>query len=538
VTESAGITFRHESGRTGRFYLPETMGSGCAFLDFDGDGHLDLFLVNSRDLSLPPASGIGPTSALYRNNGDDTFTDVAANAGLAVACYGLGCAVADYDNDGDPDLYLTARGANLLFRNNGNGTFSEVGRQAGVADPRFSTSAAFVDYDRDGRLDLFVCNYCVWSPELNVVVTDARGRPHMAGPRRYKGESSALYRNRGDGTFEDVTRRAGVYSAAGKSLGILVFDVDDDGWLDLVVANDLEPNLLYRNNGDGAFREIGVEAGIAYSNAGVARAGMGIDSADIANDGRDAIVIGNNSTEGLALFLTDDARPSPGVAFTDVAEAAGLFTPSLPFLTFGTLFVDLDNDGLKDLFAANGHIDEGIQYFQPKTTFPERPLLFRNLGSGRFEEIGESAGEAVRTPMVARGLAAGDYDRDGDLDLLVSVNNGRPRLLRNEASGAASHWLAIRARGARSNRDGIGTRVTVEAGGLRQQGWVRSGSSYGSASDLVAWFGLGTAPRAERVTLRWPGGTVQTLTDLPADREILVQEGVGITDAASSSSHR
>jgi hypothetical protein len=571
VAQSAGVTFRHESGRSGRFYLPETMGSGCAFLDYNHDGRLDLFLVNSS--RLPGFAGKGPFfPALYRNRGDGTFEDVTKQAGLAVDCYGMGVAVGDYDNDGWPDLYLTALGPNFLFRNNGDGTFSDVTRRAGVGEcaaptplrgrgsadglppppPQFSTSAAFLDYDRDGRLDLFVCNYCVWNPALNAVIHDAGGRTHMAGPRRYKGASSALYRNRGDGTFEDVTRRSGVYSSIGKSLGVLVFDLDDDGWPDLMIANDLEPNLLYRNRGDGTFREIGVEAGVAYSNAGKARAGMGIDSAEIANDGREAIVIGNNSTEGLALFQPDPGPragypPEAGggdSAFTDVADAASIFTPSLPFLTFGALFVDLDNDGLKDLFAANGHIDEAIHDWQPNTTFAERPLLFRNVGMGHFQEIGAAAGPALQALTVARGLAAGDYDADGDLDLLVSVHNGRAMLLRNDTR-AGNHWLAVRARGVKSNRSGIGTRVTVEAGGLRQRGWIRSGSSYCSASDLVAWFGLGAAAKADRVTLRWPSGTVQTLKDLPVNREILVEEpgaregaGGGIVHRAAAAAGR
>jgi hypothetical protein len=565
VAQSAGITFRHESGRSGRFYLPETMGSGCAFLDYNNDGHLDLFLVNST--RLPGFTGKGPFyPALYRNQGDGTFENVTHAAGLEVECYGMGCAVGDYDNDGFPDLYLTALGTNFLLHNNGDGTFADVTRRAGVGEcarpgddrrpppPQFSTSAAFLDYDRDGRLDLFVCNYCVWNPALNPVLTDAQGRKHMAGPRRYKGAPSTLYRNRGDGSFEDVTRRAGVYSPFGKSLGVLVSDLDDDGWPDLVVANDMEPNLLYRNNADGTFREAGLEAGVAYANTGKARAGMGIDSADIGNDGREAIVIGNNSTEGLALFQPAAAGQAParGVpAFSDIAEAAGLFTPSLPFLTFGALFVDLDNDGLKDLFAANGHVDEAIQYSQPNTTFAERPLLFRNAGGGRFREIGAAAGSALQAPTVARGVAAGDFDADGDLDLLVSVCNGPPMLLRNELVSTTNpiqnpksriqdrrHWLAVRARGMKSNRSGIGTGVTVEAGGVRRQGWIRSGSSYCSASDLVAWFGLGAAAKADRVTLRWPSGTVQTLTEIAGDREIMVEEGKGIADRAPAGSSR
>jgi hypothetical protein len=520
VAQRAGITFRHQSGCSGRFYLPETMGAGCAFLDYDHDGRLDLFLVNST--RLPGFTGKGPFyPALYRNRGDGTFDNVTHSAGLEVEGYGMGCAVGDYDNDGYADLYLTALGPNHLFHNNGNGTFTDVTRKAGVGDPRFSSSAAWLDYDRDGRLDLFVCNYCVWSPAMNPVLTDARGRKHMAGPRRYKGAPSTLYRNRGDGSFEDVTRRAGVYSPIGKSLGVLVFDVDDDGWLDLLVANDMEPNRLYRNNRDGTFREIGVEAGVAYSNAGQARAGMGIDSADIGNDGREAIVIGNNSTEGLALFQADTPGSS---SFGDVADSAGIFACSLPFLTFGARFVDVDNDGLQDLFVANGHVDPAIQYTQPNTTFPERPLLFRNIGGGRFQEVGAAAGPALQAPVLARGVAAGDYDGDGDQDLLVSVCDGRPLLLRNDTP-KGNHWLAVRARGVKSNRSGIGTRVTVEVGGVRRRGWIRSGSSYASAGDLVAWFGLGAAAKAERLTLRWPNGAVQTLTDVLADREIVVEEG-------------
>jgi hypothetical protein len=299
---------------------------------------------------------------------------------------------------------------------------------------------------------------------------------------------------------------------------VVVFDEDDDGWLDLMIANDLEPNLLYRNNRDGTFREMGVEAGIAYAPSGKPRAGMGIDTADLTDDGRESVVIGNNAEEGLALF-----QPGAGGVFSDAAESAGLFQPSLPFLTFGTLFVDLDNDGLKDLFAVNGHVNERIERTEGNITFAQRALLFRNAGKGRFEEITLRAGTALQSRVVARGLAAGDYDRDGDLDLLVSVCDGKAMLLRNDTPHR-HHWLAVRTRGTTSNRDGLGTRVTVEAGGVRQRGWVRSGSSYLSASDRVAWFGLGAASRVERVHLRWPSGVRQTLTDVPTDRELLVVE--------------
>jgi enediyne biosynthesis protein E4 len=533
VTEASGIRFRHTSGRSGRLYLPETMGSGCAFLDFDGDHRLDLFFVNGT--RLPGSTEKGPFyPALYRQQEDGRFTDVTQAAGLAVDDYGMGCAVGDYDNDGDADLYLTALGPNHLFRNNGNGTFADVTKSAGVGDPRWSTSAAWLDYDRDGHLDLFVCNYCDWSPVLNVTTTDQAGFRHLVGPKVYNGAPSILYRSRGDGTFEDVTRKAGIRTPLGKSLGVLVCDLDDDGWPDLLVANDLEPNLLFRNQKDGTFREVGVEAGIAYSNASKARAGMGIDSADIAGDGQEAILIGNHAREGLALFRSDGQG-----SFTDAAEPAGLFMPSLPFVTFGALFADLDNDGLKEISAVNGHDDENVERKGDGLTFAQRPLLFHNQGGGRFTEIAGRPVVGLQTAAVARGLATADYDADGDLDLLISVCNGRPMLLRNDLNSSSpaiqnpNHWLAVRARGVNSNRAGLGTRVTVEAGGIRQRGWIRSGSSYCSASDLVAWFGLGPSPRVDRLTLRWPNGREQTLTDLAADRTITVREGGGIEPAPS-----
>jgi hypothetical protein len=522
VAEQAGVRFRHTNGRSGRLLLPETMGSGCGFLDYDGDGRLDLFLVNGAPLpGSPEKDPVFP--ALYRSRGNGVFEEVTRAAGLEQQMYGMGCAVGDYDNDGHDDLFVSCLGPDRLFRNNGDGTFSDVTRKAGVSDPYYSTSCAWFDYDRDGHLDLFVGNYCKWSMQLNRVCQGAFGK-YVCPPEYYKGDPPRLYHNRGDGTFEDVTKKAGIYNTVGKNLGVAVFDVDDDGWLDLMVANDLEPNLLYRNNRDGTFREIGVEVGVAYSNTGKARAGMGIDTADFANNGREAIVIGNNTREGLALFHADGQG-----AFTDAADAAGLYAPSLPFLTFGALFVDVDNDGKKDLFAVNGHVNEHIERTGEGSTWAQRPLLFHNRGGGRFAEITAQAGPALRTPVVARGLAAGDYDADGDLDFLVSACGGRPMLLRNDTP-KGHHWLSIRARGTRSNRGGIGTRVTLEAGGVRQTSWIRSGSSYLSASDRVAWFGLGDVSTVERITLRWPNGTEQVLTNVAPDREILVEEGHGLVD--------
>jgi hypothetical protein len=350
----------------------------------------------------------------------------------------------------------------------------------------------------------------------------------MCPPEHYKGDPPRLYHNRGDGSFQDVTRTAGLYNTVGKNLGVVILDADQDGWPDLLVANDLEPNLLYRNNQDGTFTEMGVEAGVAYSPAGKARAGMGIDSADIACDGREAVAIGNNTREGIALFWADPGPSAPGSAsFSDVADSAGVYAPSLPFLTFGLLLLDLDNDGLKDLFAVNGHVNERIEKTGENSFHAQRPIAFRNTGGGRFVELTAQAGPALQERFVGRGLASGDYDRDGDLDLLLSVCNGKPRLLRNDTP-PGRHWLAVRARGTKSNRMGLGTRIVLEAGGARQQGWIRSGSSYLSASDSIAWFGLGARATVDRLTLRWPDGSEQSLEDVAVDREILVEEGKGI----------
>jgi hypothetical protein len=532
VTEAVGIRFTHTSGRSGRLYFCETVGSGCAFLDYDGDGRLDLFFVNSS--RLPGFKAKGPFyPALYRNRGDATFEEVTGKAGLAVESYGIGCAVGDYDGDGDPDLYLTALGPNRLFRNNGDGTFADVTRAAGVGDPRFSTSAAWFDADRDGDLDLLVANYCRWSPETNKICHDSGGHPHMCGPTTYEGISNRFYRNNGDSTFVDATREAGLEAPRGKGLGILVFDENDDGWPDLCIANDQEPNLLYRNDGDGTFTERGVEAGIAYSAAGKARAGMGIDATDPAGDGREAVVIGNLDRQGLALFRYDPASH----LFVDEAGPAGLFQPSLPFVQFATLFADVDRDGFQDLLVANGHVDENAATIGDGATFAQRVLLFRNEstaplpfreGAGgvgpRFREMGESAGLTAR--RVFRGIAAGDYDADGDPDFLVTANGGRPMLLRND-SGAGRHWLQVRLRGRGRNREGLGSRVRLTAGGRTRTAWVRSGSTYASANAPIADFGLGTAPSFDRIEVRWPTGETESYPGGPADRLVTLMQGSG-----------
>jgi hypothetical protein len=521
VAGQVGLRWRHVNGRSGRFYFPETMGSGCAFLDYDGDGRLDLFLVNSS--RLPGFTGKGPFyPALYRQQPDGSFRDTTQAAGLALECYGMGCAVGDYDNDGDPDLYLTALGANHLFRNEGSsGRFTDVTEQAGVGDERFSTSAAWLDYDRDGDLDLFVCNYCSWTPATNRVCRDSAGREHMCNPSFFPGSPSTLYENRGNGRFLDVTRKAGVANAAGKALGVAVCDVDDDGFLDLLVANDLEPNALFRNRGDSTFAEIGVEAGLAYGLRGRARAGMGIDTADLVGEGREDVLIGNFSGERAALF-----RDAGGGQFVDTAEEAGLGEATFPYTTFGALFVDYDLDGHKDICLANGHPDENIALAGDGPTFAQAVALFHNEGGG-FRHAAQETGVARLGKLVGRGLAAGDYDGDGDPDLLLTENNGPARLLRNEG-GNRQQWLAFRLIGSQSPRDGNGARIRLTVGGVRQTGWVRSGGSYCSTGEGVCRFGLGRATAAEDVEVRWSSGKVERLGRVPAGRVVTVREGKGI----------
>jgi hypothetical protein len=606
VTRAAGITFRHTNGRSGRLYFPETVGSGCAFLDFDNDGRLDIYLVNGA--ALPGFAGVAtatgrraldgakvravqrrpPTGpfypALYRNRGDGTFADVTRDAGLAFESYGMGVAVGDYDNDGWDDLYLSSLHGGRLFRNTarpgGGRRFADVTEAAGLRTTGWGTSCAWVDVDQDGWLDLFVCHYAVWTPALNRVCPDRFGRRHMCGPRHFRGEPSRLFRNLGrpragaPPAFRDITRDSGVYRAGGKGLGVAVWDYDANGRPDLFVANDSEPNLLFRNDGGGKFTDVGVETGVAFSAMGQARAGMGTDTGDDQNAGQESLLIGNFDGESHALY-----RLSPGAAtdarfFRDAASEAGLASVSLPYSTFGVLFCDLDLDGWKDIVAANGHVDEHVALGGKGVTFEEPLLIYQNDGSGRYREVGRQAGPTFAVPRLHRGIAAGDYDADGDPDLLVSVCGGAPLLLRNETLGVVDpsprppprngegesrrttpssplsasgrgvvtpadegrreqgaegstqpHWLQIHPIGAHSNRSGIGTRITVVAGGLRQTGWVRSGSSYCSASDLKAFFGLGAASVAESVKVTWPSGRVDRFQNVRADQVLRVEEG-------------
>jgi len=522
ATSAAGIRFRHTSGAFGKKYLPETMGSGVAFFDADGDGFVDLFFVNSTH--WPGRAGPPSRHALYHNNHDGTFTDVTAQSGLGVEMYGLGAAAGDYDNDGRTDLFVTGLNGNRLFHNAGGGRFVDVTARAGVASPAFSTSAAWLDYDRDGRLDLFVANYVEWSIAADLTCTlDGKTKSYCT-PESYKGHSPVLFHNRGDGTFEDATRAAGLYDPASKALGVALIDYDRDGWIDLVVANDTQPNRLYRNRRNGTFADVGTTAGIAFNEAGVARAGMGIDAADSDGSGRASIVIGNFANEMMALYSADASG-----LFIDEAPRSAVGRNSLLTLTFGCFFFDYDLDGWLDIFAANGHVADDIERVQKRVTYAQPPHLFRNQGRGRFEEATAAAGGALAQPMVARGAAYGDIDLDGDLDVVVTTNNGPAKLFRNDTAG--NHALRVTLRGRESNRDAIGARVVVKlADGTSQWRMVKSGSSYLSQSELPLTFGLGAASAVRSIEVTWPNGRSETLPGVAGDQRIAIEEGRGVVD--------
>ncbi len=525
VTDASGIDFRHFTGATGKRYMPETMGAGCAFLDYDADGKLDILLANGTNLTLVDARH---TPRLYRNVGNNKFVDVTEAAALNVPMYGMGIAIADYDNDADLDIYFTNVGENRLFENNGDRTFTDVTEFARVGDPRWSTSATFFDADNDGWLDLFVCNYVEWTPETDIpCVVNIPGEippPRTyCTPNVYTGQSCRFYRNRGDGTFTDRTAEAGLYNPIGKSLGVTLLDYNDDGWLDLAVANDTEPNFLYRNNGNGTFTDEAVVMGIAFSETGKARGSMGIDAADVYNNGGITIAIGNFSNEKTALFY---AKPND-LYFADAADSANIGTTSFRSLTFGLLFFDCDLNGALDLFCVNGHIEPEVSRYQQHTPYAQSPSLFRNRGDGTFQDIAKHVG--LTHAGVGRGCAYGDYDNDGDLDLLVSHNGviedySKVQLLRNDST-PAHNYLRVRAIGTRSNRDGIGAKVQVTVGDSLQQQMVRTGSSYCSQSEMVLTFGLKKSQTVAQLEILWTSGEIDRYIQLKANQLIEVTEG-------------
>jgi enediyne biosynthesis protein E4 len=524
ITSEAGIRFKHNSGAFGKKYLPETIGAGGAFIDYDNDGWQDILFINSMD--WPENKKRKSFSALYHNNKDGTFTDVTAQAGLAVEMYGIGVAVADYDNDGNDDIYITCVGPNRLFRNLGGGKFADVTAKAGVGDPGFSTSAAWFDYDNDGKLDLFVGNYVEWTVQTDQLCTlDGKNKSYCT-PQSYKGQSASLFHNRGNGTFENVTARAGLNDPAGKTLGIALLDYDDDGWMDLFVANDTEPNKLYRNNRNGTFTDNAVIAGVAFSESGTARAGMGVDAADYDGSGKPSVVIGNFTNESIALYHNDGTG-----LFTDEAPASGIGKMSAQSLTFACFFFDYDLDGMLDVFAANGHVSDDISVVQPTVKYAQPPHLFRNRGKKKFEEVTSKLGRALNRAIVGRGAAYGDFDNDGDLDLLVTTNNGPARLFRNDNANQ-NDLLRVKTVGARANRDGVGAKVVVKASkGRTLSGMVRTGSSYCSQSELPLTFGLGKPEEGVTLTIEitWPGGQKDTISNIKPNQFVTIQEGKGVT---------
>ena len=519
VTAPAGIHFTHNAGRSGKKYLPETLGAGCAFFDFDGDGWPDILLINSKDFT---PRGRRSVAALYRNNHNGTFTDVTAGSGLDVEMYGLGVAIGDYDNDGRDDVYITAMDGDRLFHNEGHGKFRDVTAASGIRNASFGISAAWVDYDRDGKLDLFVANYVQWTQKTDLWCSLDGATKSYCTPESYKGTRSRLFHNLGNGRFEDVSEKAGLGDATSKSLGVTVLDYNNDGWPDLFVANDTQPNKLYRNLGNGTFQEEGMTAGVAYGEDGVARGAMGADSADYDRSGRPHLLVGNFSNQMLGLYHNEGKG-----LFVDEAPSSTVGRSSLLSLSFGVFFFDYDLDGYPDILAANGHIEDEIGRVQPKVSYREMPLLFRNSGNSRFEDVSSRMGPGFAKAMVARGAAYADFDHDGDLDVLISNNNGPAVLLRNEG-GNRNHWLSIRLAGARSNRDGIGAVVRVESRGGTQWNMVRSGSSYCSQSDLALTFGLGPDATAN-VEVVWPSGAKQQFKNVPANQRVLIGEDRGLS---------
>jgi len=522
VTNTAGLDFHHNSGAYGGKLLPETLGSGCAFVDYDADGWQDILLINGMD--WPGHQRQRSTLKLYRNNRNGTFSDVTRAAGLDVEMYGMGVAVGDYNNDGFPDIFITCVGQNRLFRNTGKGTFIDVTQKSGLGGKQaLSTSALWFDYDRDGLLDLFVCNYVRWSPEHDVFCSLDGKHKSYCTPEAYRGETCWLFHNRGNGTFEDVTARSGIFDSSSKALGVAMLDFDRDGWPDLLVANDTQPNKLYRNQQNGTFRDVGMEAGIALSTEGKARAGMGVDTGDFLNSGGRGLAITNFDNEMIGLYR----ESKPGV-YEDVSIQSGIGPASKNSLGFGCVFLDVNLDGWLDLAVANGHIDETVRNIRGNVGYAQPPQLFLNNGKGAFRDVAADAGAGFVQSKVGRGVASGDFDRDGDVDLLITTNNGPAFLYRNDQN-AGNKSVRFRLVGTKSNRDAIGAEVRVESGGVTQSRLVKSGSSYLSQSELPVTFGMGKREVVDRVVVLWPSGRTEEFKNIASGKAYECVEGKGIS---------
>jgi enediyne biosynthesis protein E4 len=521
VTIPAGIQFHHNSGAFGGKFLPETLGSGCAFLDYDGDGWQDLLLINGAD--WPGHKRERTTLRLYHNNHNGTFTDVTRRAGLDVEMYGMGVAVGDYNNDGLPDILVTCVGQNRLFKNTGKGRFVDATESSGLGGRQsFSTSALWFDYDRDGHLDLFVCNYVKWSPEHDVFCSLDGKHKSYCTPEAYRGETCWLFHNRGDGTFEDVTANSGIFDSSSKSLGVTLIDPVSKGWPDLFVANDTQPNKLYRNLHNGTFKDIAVEAGVAFSSEGKARAGMGADEGDFENSGAPGIVVTNFDNEMIGLY-----RALGDGTYEDVAIQSGVGLPSRSTLGFGCVLFDVNLDGWLDLVVANGHIDETVRNIWGNVGYAQSPQLFLNEGKGHFHDVATTVGAEFRQPKVGRGLAYGDFDRDGDLDILLTTNNGPAYLYRNDQF-AGNRSIRFRLIGTESNRDAIGATVRIYDGSSGQSRMVKAGCSYLSQSELSVTFGVGKRDVIERAVIQWPNGRSEEYKKLASGRAYECIESKGI----------
>ncbi|HZF12898.1 MAG TPA: CRTAC1 family protein [Thermoanaerobaculia bacterium] len=518
VASAWGIDFRHHHGGSGKHYMVETVGGGVVLFDYDGDGDLDVLFVDSG--ALPGYQGEAPKTRLFRNDGNGRFVDVTDRSGIKVKAYGMGGTAGDVDGDGNLDLYISAFGPDQLFHNNGDGTFTDVTAKAGLGDPRWSTAAAFADYDKDGHLDLYVANYVAFDVEHNRYCGNReKGIQGYCTPEAYEGETGILYHNRGDGTFEDVTQKAGLGAAKGAGLGAVWGDIDNDGWPDLYVANDRSPNFLFRNRGNGSFEDVSLTSGTGYSPQGLAEGSMGVDISDYDNDGLLDIVVANFELETDALY-----KNLGGGTFTDARYPSGIAEPSLLYLKFGIAFADLDQDGDLDLVVANGHVQDHPEAFNGVKPFAQKNQLFENLGNGRFREVTDSGVDAER---VHRGLAVGDLDGDGDLDLVIAALNDKAEVWENLGGSASGSSFEVDLQGTKSNGFGIGARLELEAGGKRQIREVKTGTSYLSQSALTAHFGLGKSGdsrKADRLTIRWPSGKVQVWKDLPVDRRFLAVE--------------
>lgn len=536
VAAESGLKFSHFNGATGELYMPEIMGAGVALLDYDGDGDLDAYLVQGAlldpakkmsEAKFPPPSPWAPGNRLFRNEliptGKLRFKDITAQAGVGHVGYGMGAAAGDYDNDGDIDLYVTNFGSNVLYRNNGNGTFSDVTAETGVDDPRWSTSAAFLDYDRDGDLDLFVANYIDFTLKGNKRCYTPTGEVDFCSPSSYRPAPDRLFRNQGDGKFVDVTQTSGIGSALGPGLGVTCVDFNNDGWVDIYVANDGAANLLWVNKGDGTFEEAGLMAGAAYGADGVARAGMGVTAGDFDNDGAEDILVTNLTREGSTLYHNNGRGE-----FHDATQEFDLTRPSFLSTGFGVGWFDYDNDSWLDIFSANGSVTLMPSLRGAAYPFHQRNQIFHNEGLGkRFRETSEEAGAALQLSEVSRGAAFGDIDNDGDIDVMLTNNNGPARLLLNEA-GSRSHWLVVRLEGVKDNRFGIGARVAALRKGQKPL-WRRAGAdgSYLSASDIRVHFGLGRDPSLEAVVVQWPGGDKEVWTNVRADSAVTLRQKSG-----------